>query len=546
MFITHLQLSNFKRFTDLTIDLTSLAQPPKLVLLIGSNGSGKSSVFDAFESLGGAYKQKPLRQSSAYQKDRDFYQKTSGLDFIIEIRFSNGEAYMSRSGGRGANPGNDKFYGRSCLRQVPKLTRTTLGQAGRTNTETDSDRPIRFIERDERFENDIERITQQILREVFLSNNQTSEIKERYIRPVNEAFKRIFGKNGATALQLIAFNPPLEGRVAEILFQKGNTEIHYDFLSSGEKEVFNILVNLLSRLRLYQDTIYFFDEIDLHLNTRLQYNLLKEITEHWIPDGCQFWTASHSLGFIDYANDADHAAIIDFDDLDFDAPQVLLPQPKNRLEVYEIAVPQETLLKLFRDKRIFICENRNDQYYNLLGFEDTLFVGVHNSNAVFIKIKREPGYYGVRDRDFLTDGEIATIESRFPNYRVLRYYAFENYLYHPDNLAELNLPGYDKDAYTAEIRLQKNEQLIDYIIPNIQKSRDNYEELKEAGVKEKDILTITRSLQSDDFETFYRFYDMKSRFNKKMIESLNIAQDRLVRTDWFRGRIKDAIFDSLG
>src|SRR3712207_8323805 len=53
--------------------------------------------------------------------------------------------------------------------------------------------------------------------------------------------------------------------------------------------------------------------------------------------------------------------------------------------------------------------------------------------------------------------------------------------------------------YTTLFRSrQKNEQLIDYIIPNIQKSRDNYEELKEANVKEKDILSITRSLQSDD------------------------------------------------
>ena len=56
------------------------------------------------------------------------------------------------------------------------------------------------------------------------------------------------------------------------------------------------------------------DELDLHLNTQLQYNLLKEITENWIPENCQLWTASHSLGFIDYANGSEMAAIIDFDD----------------------------------------------------------------------------------------------------------------------------------------------------------------------------------------------------------------------------------------
>lgn len=47
MKIKSLQLKNFKRFTDLTIQ--DIPENARLVLLIGSNGSGKSSVFDGFE-----------------------------------------------------------------------------------------------------------------------------------------------------------------------------------------------------------------------------------------------------------------------------------------------------------------------------------------------------------------------------------------------------------------------------------------------------------------------------------------------------------------
>ena len=43
MNLTRLRIENFKRFTDLTIDLSSFAGAPKLVLLIGANGSGKSN-----------------------------------------------------------------------------------------------------------------------------------------------------------------------------------------------------------------------------------------------------------------------------------------------------------------------------------------------------------------------------------------------------------------------------------------------------------------------------------------------------------------------
>ena len=113
--------------------------------------------------------------------------------------------------------------------------------------------------------------------------------------------------------------PPLQGKPVEIHFHKGQSNIHYDLLSSGEKEVINILLNLFIRRESYQDTIYFIDELDVHLNTTLQYDLLKELTENWIPENCQLWTASHSLGFIQYAQESKAAVILDFDQLAADS-----------------------------------------------------------------------------------------------------------------------------------------------------------------------------------------------------------------------------------
>ena len=77
MKIIKLELKNFKRFDDLTIDLTSLANPAKLVLLIGANGSGKSSVFDAFEILNKVSKNEG-REVAYYNR------KESTDNFIIE------------------------------------------------------------------------------------------------------------------------------------------------------------------------------------------------------------------------------------------------------------------------------------------------------------------------------------------------------------------------------------------------------------------------------------------------------------------------------
>lgn len=86
MHITKLELKNFKRFTDLTLDLSALPQPPKLVLLIGANGSGKSSVFDAFEALSVAVRDKTYD----FFDDTRYYGKKSSEGFYARCEFDDG------------------------------------------------------------------------------------------------------------------------------------------------------------------------------------------------------------------------------------------------------------------------------------------------------------------------------------------------------------------------------------------------------------------------------------------------------------------------
>lgn len=334
MKVSALYLKNFKRFTDLRIE--NIPGSSKLVLLIGSNGSGKSSVFDAFSLIAFAIKGE-IRGEGFW----DYYIKKKDLPVSVTIKFPDSSEYtISKEKHHNLDLPATAFCGRTSFRQLSRLRRTGLGQGKDVDFEKDTDRPKFFIEKDNRFENDIERITEIILKDFFRSNQSNEQIRNKYIDPVNSGLENIFGKNDRTRLQLIEIIPPLEGKVAQINFQKGDSEIHYDLLSAGEKEVFNLLINLLSRASLYRDTVYFLDEMDLHLNTRLQFNLLKEITENWIPEECQLWTATHSLSFIEYARQSGLASI-DFDDLNFDLPHVLMPEPEDNPDVYEIAVGKE-------------------------------------------------------------------------------------------------------------------------------------------------------------------------------------------------------------
>ena len=558
MRITKVELKNFKRFTDLTID--GITPDAKLVLLIGSNGSGKSSVFDAFE-IDNSRKRLPsfstnetalrrannIQEADAVNQRLLEHRKSSSIveDPYVKITITLRPKYLDGTYVDEAPPANYPrdiedtsqqihYYGRTSFRHIARLAeiKPFFG-----DLKIDENRPKSFIDRDNRFSDDIGFVTRRLVTEIFRGNFSSKEVRERYINPINESLERVLDSQATTRLNFLEIIPPGEGESAKLTFTKGESEISYDNLSAGEKEVFNIIFNLFARKDQYTDTVYFFDELDLHLNTQLQFNLLKEITEKWLPDNCQLWTASHSLGFIDYAHQYEQGVVIDFDDLDFDQPQTLFPQAKEQLDVYDIAVPKEMLFEIMRDKKVILCENLNAKYYNLLVLDKWIFAGQKDARSIFLQIKNDPKFCALRDRDFLSDTEIQRVEAAYSNYYVLRYYNFENYLYHPNNIAELNLAEFDQGAYVADILRQKNDRCRS-IIFNLKTARKSYEELNTGDVADKTLDSIADDLESNEFERYYKYFDMKDGFNKSLLTRLNLDKERLVQTKWFRRQIE--------
>ena len=332
-------------------------------------------------------------------------------------------------------------------------------------------------------------------------------------------------------------------------------QFHYNYLSAGEKEVFNILINLVARREFYKDTIYFFDEIDLHLNTKLQYTLLKEITENWIPENCQFWTASHSLGFIQYAKESENAVIFDLDDLDFDFSRVLTPEPKDNPDLYEIAVSKAVLPALFKNFKLFFVEGGDKKYYGSLNIEGILFIPEKNRDAVFHKAK-SGSFNGIVDRDFLTDDDIQQLQNQYKHLKVLGYYCIENYLFHTKNLEEFcknTDRAFDKNVYENKIAAEK-EILKHELFIKVASIRQGYPYFKEMGQEKNEnrkrftpdnenyqqSKTISNYLDSNIFEDFYKSFSMKD-FCKSLDERQNISPTELSKTNWFKTQIEKII-----
>ena len=530
MNVHELRLVNFKRFDDLTIDLSPPERPPRLVLLIGANGTGKSSVFDAFEYLSSPHK-------GTYGTDTPYVKKDVLKETVVTCVLGGGfRATRTDSSFETVPPGwNTKpaFYGRSSFRTIPQLQASQRG----ADVVEDTDRPARYIDHDVRFETDISQVTRRILEEVWGPKFDADALKAKFIDPINDALSRIFANGGTTSLSLTQLYPALEDKPPEIRFRKGLFEVPYDYLSSGEKEVFNILLNLFVRRSHFPNAIYFIDEMDVHLHTRLQYALIEEIVENWIPECSQLWTASHSLGFIDYANESPNAAIVDFDDLDFDQRQVLNPSPKS-VGIFDIAVPRDSALKVFPNQKLVLCENADASIYNAVGLTGHLFVAERDKNSVSIKTRANREFLGLMDRDFLGSNEIAEIRRLWPNLLVLEYYSLENYLYHPDNLNEISRPDFNVVEYRRLIG-EAMRSSRDLMLVRLEGNRNSYEVIKtfSRAMKASAVEEISAATASGDFETFYPFLDMKHNRPGSYLGPFNFHPTELAKTSWFRDSI---------
>jgi len=187
-------------------------------------------------------------------------------------------------------------------------------------------------------------------------------------------------------------------------------------------------------------------------------------------------------------------------------------------------------------ERIILCEGKNCKILNSIKLPNVVFTEEHNSYSIFQNAKA--GNYCLRDKDYLLDEEVKRLKKVFPNYFILNYYCIENYLYHPENIEELKISNFHKKEYIDDIIKSKNECFLE-IVANFKLTRNSYKELSENHIKKvqnADSLMI-EELKSDEFEVFYKHFDMKKMYNKKFLEKLNLNESILSGTQWFKSKI---------
>lgn len=469
MRIKKIRLRQFKRFDDLTIDLGD--EPKKIVALVGPNGCGKSSVFDAFEEKLKDYRNYG-NEGNEFLSKALYYDKE---DKSIEIRPYDKNQAITIEGTSGSI-GRKSFYIRTAYRFTSKLNITQL-QATPKILET-RDEPISSIALDSRLQSNYQRLLGTSYNEFFKGDKTGSQVRDELLGKINSILNEIIDVEISDLGDILASR-------GQLYFKKGNSvDFPYANLSSGEKEVVDIIVDLLIKTEEYNETVICIDEPELHLNTSIQRKLLIEI-EKLIPDNCQLWVATHSIGFLRALQEElkDKAQIIDFSEKDYftgeQTVKPIVPSRSNWQRIFSTAL--EDLTGLLSPKRIVYCEGRADptaagvergfdaKVFNNIFSEkhhDTLFVSSGGNTeldqrseialAILNKVFEDIEILVLKDRD-ISSGRLTSAVDRERylrnnpnNHRVLERWEIENYLFDKEVLRKYcHLEGleFDEESY---------------------------------------------------------------------------------------------------
>ncbi|QXU43582.1 AAA family ATPase [Pedobacter sp. D749] len=476
MRIKNIQLKEFKRFDNLTIDLGE--SPKKIIALVGPNGCGKSSVFDAFE-----------------EKLKDFrYRDHEGASFFSKSLFYSEEGTISQPYDKnrsiliqtasGVELQRKSFYIRTAYRFTAKLNVTKIEKI--SEIQDGQDDPTSSIALDGRLVNNYKRLIEIAYSEFDASGNKTGDqIKQELIGKVNDILSKVIDA------KISNLGNVLSGK-GQLYFEKGNAKnFPYANLSAGEKEVVDIVLDLVVKVPFFNETVYCIDEPELHLNTAVQRKLLVEI-EKLIPDNCQLWVATHSIGFLRALQDElkEKSQILDFSEDDYfngiKTIKPMKPSRKNWQRIFQTAL--EDLTGLLAPKKIIYCEGKVSEpranvedgmdakvLNNIFeeDYQEALFISSggnteldQRSNiaiAILGKVFSDVEILVLKDRDMNSGkpidegGRQLYLKNNKENHRVLKRFEIENYLFDKEVLKK----------YCVANGLTFNEQKYDTCFPDI-------------------------------------------------------------------------------
>lgn len=315
----------------------------KLVVLAGPNGSGKSSLFDAFRTWQGLHGGPPINNDPIYQA-KVGAQQIAMLQYV-DVAFH----------GDAPPDGRKAFSIRTAYRNEADFIVQSLNRLANV---LDVQRITRLIDNDVSVSENYQRLVSLTVSSLFDESNDDLAVKtlrEQLFGELQESFTNLFAE-----MRVPTLRDPLT--LGTFTFEKGISRgFQYKNLSGGEKAAFDLVLDIIIKRTAYNDTVYCIDEPEVHLGTRLQGQLLRELIR-LIPDSCQLWIATHSIGMLNAAkqiaaSSPTSVAFLNFGDRDFDRTVEMQPESVTRqFWLRTLSVSLDDIAGLVAPARLVLCE----------------------------------------------------------------------------------------------------------------------------------------------------------------------------------------------
>ena len=511
MLIKKIRLKNgYKRFHDLTIDLGD--NPARIIALVGPNGCGKSSVLDGLLFHSSAHEQIGVNE----HRDATYHSMNADIPphfTNVEIDFIGGSYRQMREEREKVGKSNTVFSFRSPYRYNSHIK---ISQIRSTNAISQNNYGAgNASSLDSKMEDNYRRLQAMVSRYMQEKDVKPSEARSKIIGELNASIKMCLDLE-------ISSVGNVENNQGTLYFKKADHPKDFEFnvLSSGEKEVIDLLLDLYLRKNDYDDTVFLIDEPELHINTSIQGKLLVEI-DRLVGERCQIWMTTHSIGFLRARQTQmkGKCQIIQFKN-DYELASkayVLKPMKVTTAGWRELfAIALDDLATLVSPKTIIYCEGRDEpgtrgtergmdaQALNAIfaaSYPDALFVSSggnteldqRSSIAISILSKVFPNVEILvfKDRD-MASGKMVDendrqvyLNTNSQNHRVMKRFELENYLYDKEVLK----------AYCADKCLVFDEGAYDALATDIINQN-----LKDKTAHVKNICGIKGSVNSEAFK----------------------------------------------
>ena len=401
--------------------------------MVGPNGTGKSSVFDAFLQWA-RYYGKPTRRGV----NNEYFESQGGRFAQPEIELHDSEA------GHEVAP---MVHVRTAHRNTPEVLADSVQKQREFRSRYSIDR---MIETDAALVEHYQRLVARFL--PVLSNLESEDAAgdldaiRNELAPVGRALTRVLPH-----LRFSGLGDPTE-QGSFYFTRDGIRQFRYENLSAGEKAVFDILLDVHIAATELGSPLICLDEPELHLNPAIQSSVLIELLE-LLPSGSQLWIATHSVGMIRQAfrfaaRSPDRVAFLNFGMVEGPSPTVQMAPstPSRRLLQQAMAVALDDLADLLAPEVLVICEG-SQVSDRVLAWDELIYKQIFSDSHHQVEFKSSgsksdleraaaisaviaPGTHIIklRDRDDLTPEHRDRLLFADPDLRILERRSLESYL----------------------------------------------------------------------------------------------------------------------